>query len=65
MIYMALALLLMHWMGHYISMRKQGGTDPMIRLEIKKSIKSRYFFDCSCTSLYYVYAWGQWTGIRR
>lgn len=24
-------------------MRKQGGTDPMIRLEIKKSIKSRYF----------------------
>ena len=25
-------------------MRKQGGTDPMIRLEIKKSIKSRYFF---------------------
>ena len=33
----------MHWMGHYIIMRKQGGTDPMIRLEIKKSIKSRYF----------------------
>ena len=30
-------------MGHYIIMRKQGGTDPMIRLEIKKSIKSRYF----------------------
>ena len=42
-----------------------GGYCSYDKVRDLKEHKKQIFFDCSCTSLYYVYAWGQWTGIRR